>query len=154
MCRDLHLLMIIVTSFKIDQWCGFPWWNKGYWIVVFLPVNISTSDQSCFTVVDQRWNNVDPMLKMKQNPTFYFQRFISLIQRWCPTLSNVESMLHNFDTIISQCFTTSFQRCLNIDMTLSQRCFNVASTLVKAISKLILIVKSMDLQKNWQLLFC
>ena len=32
----------------------------------------STSDQLCFNVVDQRWNNVDPTLKMKQNPTSGF----------------------------------------------------------------------------------
>ena len=34
-----------------------------------------------------------------------------------------------------------------VDMTLSQRCFNVASTSVKATTKPILLVKSMDLQK-------
>ena len=32
----------------------------------FDPANISTSDQRCFNVVDQRWNNVDPTLKLKQ----------------------------------------------------------------------------------------
>ena len=43
--------------------------------------NISTSDQRCFNVVGQRWNNVDPTLKMKQNPTSHFQRCTTLIQR-------------------------------------------------------------------------
>ena len=50
------------------------------------PANISTSDQRCFNVVDQRWNNVDPTLKMKQNPTSDFQRCTTLIQRRCATL--------------------------------------------------------------------
>ena len=34
----------------------------------------------------QRWNNVDPMLKMKQNPTSDFHHCKMLIQRQCPTL--------------------------------------------------------------------
>ena len=42
----------------------------------------STLFQRC----DQRWNNVDPTLKMKQNPTSDFQRCTTLIQRQCPTL--------------------------------------------------------------------
>ena len=52
----------------------------------FSPANISTSDQRCFNVVDQRWNNIDPTLKMKQNPTSDFQRCTTLIQRQCSTL--------------------------------------------------------------------
>ena len=36
----------------------------------------------------------------------------------------------------------------NVDMTVSQRCFKVASTSVKAILKPIWLVKSMDLQKG------
>ena len=51
-----------------------------------IPANISTSDQRCFNVVDQRWNNVGPTLKMKQNPTSDFQRCTTLKQRHCPTL--------------------------------------------------------------------
>ena len=50
------------------------------------PANISVSDQRCFFVVDQRWNNVDPVLKMKQNPTSDFQLCTTLIQRHCTTL--------------------------------------------------------------------
>ena len=48
--------------------------------------NISMLDQYCFNVVDQRRNNVDPTLKMKQNSTSDFQRCTTLIQRRCPTL--------------------------------------------------------------------
>ena len=29
------------------------------------PANISTLDQLCYNVVDQRWNNVDPTMKTK-----------------------------------------------------------------------------------------
>ena len=42
------------------------------------PANISTSDQ--------RYFNVDPKLKMKQNPTLDFQPSPTLIQRRCATL--------------------------------------------------------------------
>ena len=38
---------------------------------------ISLPDQCCFNAVDQRSNNVDPTLKMKQNPTSDFQRCTS-----------------------------------------------------------------------------
>ena len=41
----------------------------------------------------------------------------------------------------------SFQRFFNVNMTLSQRCLNVASTSVEATSKPIWLVKSMELQK-------
>ena len=77
------------------------------------PANILTSDHRCFNVVDQRWNNVDPTLKMKQNPTSDFQRCTTLIQRRCATLK---------------------QRWKNVDTTLSQLCCSLASTLVKAVS--------------------
>ena len=44
------------------------------------PANISMSDQRCFNVVDQRWNNVDPTLKIKKKSDVGF------------------STLHNVDT--------------------------------------------------------
>ena len=50
-----------------------------------VPPNISTSDQSCFIVVVQRRDNIDPTLKMKQIPTSDFQRCnvgLTLFQRW------------------------------------------------------------------------
>ena len=67
------------------------------------------------------------------------------VQHW----DNVKSTLHNVDATVFQYCTMSFQHCFNVDMTLSQRCFNVASTPVKAISKPIWLVKSIDLQKDW-----
>ena len=87
------------------------------------PANISPSDQRCFNVVDQRLNNVDPTMKMKQNSTSDFQRCTTLIQCRFPTLK---------------------QRWNNIDTTLSRRCFNMASTIVKAISKPLELVTSTD----------
>ena len=83
-----------------------------------------TSDQRCFNVVDQRWNNVDATLKMKQNSTSDFQRCLTFIQRRCPTLK---------------------QRWNNFDTTLSRHCFDVGSTLVKTISKPVGLVISTDL---------
>ena len=50
------------------------------------------------------------------------------VQHW----NNVKSTLYNIDAMVFQRCTTSFQRCFNVDMTLSQHCFNVASTSVKA----------------------
>ena len=95
------------------------------------PANISTSDQRYFNVVDQRWNNVDPTLKMKQNPTSDFQRRTTLIQRRCPTLkkrwNNVETTLHN------------------VGKMLIQRCLHLASTFVKNILNPIGLVMIMDL---------
>ena len=48
----------------------------------------------------------------------------------------------------------NFAQCrFNVDVTLSQRCFNVASTSGKAISKPIWLVKSMDLQKDLKVFY-
>ena len=45
------------------------------------------------------------------------------VQRW----NNVTSTLHNVNATVFQSCTMSFQHCFNVDMTLSQRCSNVAS---------------------------
>ena len=107
---------------------------KGCQIVSY-PANISTSDQHCFNIVDKRWNNVDLTLKRKQNPTSDFQRCTTLIQRQCPRWNNVETTLHNVETTLH-----------NVGTTLIQRCFNLASTLVKTILNPIELVMIMDLQ--------
>ena len=67
--------------------------------MLLIPANISTSDQRCFNVVNQRWNNVDSMLKMKQNPTSDFQRYTTLIQRQFLTL---KQRWYNVDTTLFQ----------------------------------------------------
>ena len=87
--------------------------------------NILTSGQCCFHFEDQRWNSVDPTLKMKQNLTPDFQRCTTLIQCRYPTLLK--------------------QRWNNVDTTVSRPCFNVSSTLVKATSKPVGLVISTDL---------
>ena len=51
------------------------------------------------------------------------------VKRW----NNVKSTMHIVDGTVSQSCATSFQRCFNGDMTLSQRYFNVVSTSFKAI---------------------
>ena len=83
-------------------------------LAILLPANISTSDKSCFNVVGQRSNNVDPTLKMKQNLTLYFKGCITLkynvgARRWY----DVKTTLHNVVT------------------KLYQRCFNTALTFLK-----------------------
>ena len=119
-------LLIVSVGIKLSHQGRFngPRWGD-------FPANISTSDQRCFNVVDQRWNNVDPTLKMKQNPTSDFQRRTTLIQRRCPTLkqrwNNVETTLHNVGTM------------------LIQRSLHLASTLIKIILNPIGLVMIMDL---------
>ena len=107
-------------STNFDKWNG--------------PANISTSDHSHFNVVNQRWNNADPTLKVKQNPTSDFQLCTTLnvsARRW----SNVKTTLHNIKTTLH-----------NVGTTLIQRCFNLASALVKALLSPIGLVMIMDLQ--------
>ena len=104
----------------------YLFWNNN-------PANISMLDQLCFNVGDQRWTNVDPTLKMKQNPTSDFQ----LAQRWynvsARRWNNVEITLHNAKTTLH-----------NVGTTLIQRCFNLASTLVKAILNSIWLMMIVD----------
>ena len=84
---------------------------------------------------------------MKQNPKLNFQRCTTLIQCWCPSLKQVKSTLHSVNATVFQRCTMLLQSCFKVDMILSQRCFNVASASVEAISKAIWLVKSMALQK-------
>ena len=116
--------------------------NKLLWrLLVDNPANILTSDQRCFNLVDQCWNNVDPTLKMKQNPTSDFQRSATLIQRQSPKLK--------------QRWNNVTQRRSNVGTKLIQRCFNLASTLVKTILNPVgLVVMIMNLQiQEWFLFF-
>ena len=110
---------------------------KNFWIYNFFQNFLfqEYASQPTFrrriNVVGQRWNNVDPTLKMKQNPTLDFQRYTMLIQRRCATLK---------------------QRWNNIDTTLSQLCSNLASTIVKAVSKSVGLLISTD-SLNWWVRF-
>ena len=58
-------------------------------VVYSIPVNISTLDQRCFNIVDQRWNNVDPTLKMKENPTSDFQRWYNFVLSFLQRVLNI-----------------------------------------------------------------
>ena len=80
---------------------------------------------------DQRWNNDDPTLKMKQNLTTLQRWYNVSARRW----NKVETTSHNVETTLH-----------NIGLTLIQRCFNLASTLVKTILNPIGLVMIMDLQ--------
>ena len=51
------------------------------------------SDQRCFIIVDQGWNNIDPTLKMKQNATYDLQRHTKLIELQCPTLKQRQNKI-------------------------------------------------------------
>ena len=104
--------------------------------------NIPTTDQCCFNIVDNHWNNVDLTLKTIQNPTSDF----NILQRYTMSAPNVKrSLNHRCTTSIKRVFSVA-QRRFNANTTLSPRCFKVASKTVKAILKLIWLVKSMDLQ--------
>ena len=100
----------------------------------YLPTKISTSDQRCFNVVDQRWNNVDPTLKMNQNPMLVFQRCTTLIQRYISTLkqrrSNVAQRWSNVETT-AQSWNDVETTLHNFDTISYQHCFNVASMLLE-----------------------
>ena len=101
------------------------------------------------------------ILRWKWNKIW--NRIFNVPQHWCNVgvqhWKNVKSTLHNVNATVFQCCTMSFQCCFNV-MTLSQRCFNVALTSFKAVSKPIWLVKSMDLQKieksssnKWEIFF-
>ena len=63
------------------------------WHLNCLTANVSTSDQRCFNVVNQRSSNIDPTRKIKQNPTSDFQCCTILIQLWRGTLKQVSATL-------------------------------------------------------------
>ena len=80
--------------------------------------NISTSDQRCFNVVNQRCSNVDRTLKMKQNPTSDFQLWTTLIQHRCPTLKqrwiNVAQCRYNRFSTLHNVVSTLMWNYLNV----------------------------------------
>ena len=59
--------------------------NRLLLLCIYLPSQHFNVGSTLFQRWDQRWNNVDPTFKMKQNPTSDFQRCTTLIQRRCPT---------------------------------------------------------------------
>ena len=82
------------------------------------PDNISTSDQCCFNVVNQSWNNVR---RWKWNKIR--RRIFNVAQRW---------------------YNVSDRRWSNVETTLIQHCFNLVSTLAKPILNPIGLVLIVD----------
>ena len=80
--------------------------------------------QCCFNIVDQRWNNLDPTLKIKENPTSDFQLCTTLMQRQCPTLKQ-----HWIN--VAQRGYCGFWTLLNVVSTLFHRGLNVSSSYIK-----------------------
>ena len=83
------------------------WCSNGF------PANISTSVQRCFNVVNQGWNNVDPMLKKKQNPTSDFRTQwgnwrgtlklkVLKFQNLKTSLKNPQTLLRSLEFVINQ----------------------------------------------------
>ena len=97
-------------SYNINQ-------NVEKFIVLMNPANISTSDQSCFNVVDQRWKNVDP----------------TLIQRWY----NVSARRWNSVEI------TLMQRFFNLASTLVKPILNQIGLVVIVDCVIVMHVKYM-----------
>ena len=114
---------------------------------IFLRINFFIdSTQPAFhrriNILSRFWITVETTLIRRWKWNKIRNRTFNVAQQWynvgVQQWKNVKSMLRNTDETVFQYCTTSFQRC-----------FNVASTLVKAISKPIWLVKSMDLQKDW-----
>ena len=144
--------------------------GKEEWVLIWLgsqykcverpvrpvPANISTSDQRCFNVVGQRWKKVDLTLKMKQNLTPDCQRFTTSVQCQCLTLKQRRNdVAQRRNNLVQRCArllrscAASFRCCFNVGhwlcIDIVQRCFNVASILVKAVLNPIGLVMIMDL---------
>ena len=83
--KNLFLKIVVIYK-KILYWI-FSLFKTVFFLLVCLvytkyPVNISMLDQGCFNVVDQRWNNVDPTLKMKRQCPTLKQRLNNVAKRW------------------------------------------------------------------------
>ena len=63
-------------------------------------------------------------------------------------MSSVEATLNQHWKVSLQPFLNNVKCRFNVEKTLSQLCFNVASTSAEAIAKSISLVKSMDLKKD------
>ena len=121
---------------------------------MFLRINLFIDStlptfQRRITVVSVLWITVQITLIQRCKWNKVRNRIINVAQHRynvsAQRQNNVTSTLHKVNATISRHCTMSFQLCFNVDMTLSQHCFNVASTSVKAVSKPIWLVKSMDL---------
>ena len=96
--------------------------------------------QRPINVVSMLWINVEITLIRRWKWNKIWRRIFNVAQRWnnvsARRWNNVETTLHNVET------------------TLIQRCFTLASTLVKTILNPIGLVMIMDLQIHEKFLFC
>ena len=95
--------------------------------------------QRRINVVSTLWINVEITLIRRWKWNKIRRRIFNVAQRWynisARRWNNVETTLHNVETTLH-----------NVGTTLIQRCFNLASTLVKTILNPIGLVMIMDLQ--------
>ena len=86
--------------------------------------------QRRFNVASTSWITVGITLIRRWKRKKIRSRIFSVAQHWynvgIQRWNNVKSTLHTVDVTIFQSCATSFQRCFNVDMTLSQCCFNMA----------------------------
>ena len=98
--------------------------------------------QRPINVVATLWITVEITLIRRWKWNKIRSRIFNVAQHWynvgVQRRNNVKSTLDNLYATVFRRWTMSFQHC-----------FNVVSTSVKAISKPIWLVKSMDLQKDW-----
>ena len=107
--------------------------------------NFQSTLQRRIKVVSTSWINVEITLICRSKWNKFRGRIFSLAKLWYNVgvrrrCYYIETTLRSIDAMVYQLCTTLFQCYFNIDMTLSQRCFKVTSTLVKAILKPIGIV--------------
>ena len=122
-----YLSLVIVFTFSMNNFLTLPnllfdgLINLHFGIVARLGLcsfKVMKLSSQHFKVVDQRWNNIDPTLKMKQNPTSDFQRCTTLIQCQCMTLKQHWNIrLHKVETTLQNVVTTLIQRCINLAST-------------------------------------
>ena len=95
--KNYHWLRTKNEGYGFGEWRFFSWILMS--VHVHFQANISTSDQRCFNVLDQRWNNLDLTLKMKQNRTSDFPLCTTLMQRWLNFISTLFKRVLNISKI-------------------------------------------------------
>ena len=112
--------------------------------IMFLRTNVVIDTtlptfQRWINVVSTLWITVQIKLILRWKWNKIQSRIFNVAQHWynvgVQRSNNVRSTLNNVNASVFQRCTMSFQLCFKADITLSQRCFNVATTSVKAISK-------------------
>ena len=77
-------------------------WKISKKLLIALIAKISTSDQPCLNVLDQRWNNIDPRSKLDKMRHCIFNIFQSSYSVIVGRQNNVETTLYNVDATVLQ----------------------------------------------------